>query len=672
MGPSLNSQEAAIGSFDFCMLLPRTLASQIVLAIVWGFHLQALIATPMSGTEKVQSSTVVGASSTIISGSPSYNHRQISDETYRTTGTSDTSPSVVIVGSGPSAMLLSLCLQGWEPYYCSQHPNSRVHAAMMEHTQDGHRNILDCDEEALVTLLRKLDLTGRSHNPIALLFDALFHPDADSPCMSASCLGGRRSCLELRKTGVAVSHVMIGDTGIGGSWNGMPPHMLTVSPGAWMDLPGPLSLEDFTKGLGINLQGRIERGVVSKFYSAFGEQNGISKHFRRGLVTEVAPEKAAGNGDRYGSGRWEVRISPVEPSASNHKDNLCAPMFNGGIHAAEEEIIAGVDSVVLATGTFTVPRKLGIPGEDDAKVVHRGADVVQQTKEAHVEAGDGAGAPLVVVGAGLTAADVITRLLRQGSATIVHVFRTSALETKVGEKFGGGGESGLYGDLGSLVNLMSGVRSHPRYKAFSQARLVAVSRHLDTQTQDAHIQTVGRESDDGVWCRIDVGDSSASGKRFVHVKAAQVAILVGSEPVLGPLLPGAWAGSVASNLPGASARIPHIGSGLREGVKPTHPTWIDVDALTMHVRRGGASCTHMPAARRSTASKEPGAQHALTCEAGADGAGCGGGGQLFAMGPLRGDNFVRFLIGDAFAVARSLRRRISEGRDIGDNLKAKS
>jgi hypothetical protein len=79
-----------------------------------------------------------------------------------------------------------------------------------------------------------------------------------------------------------------------------------------------------------------------------------------------------------------------------------------------------------------------------------------------------------------------------------------------------------------------------------------------------------------------------------------------------------------------------------DGFKPSkHPIFVEVDPYTMAVRTPS-----------------------ITTEEGGAGAGAGAGAGdrqfdgLYAAGPMRGDNFVRFLVGDAFAI----RKHISEKR----------
>lgn len=55
-------------------------------------------------------------------------------------------------------------------------------------------------------------LEGRSNNPVALLFDNLFHPDADLGADNPSALDWKHEDIH------EISHVVLGKTSPGGTW----------------------------------------------------------------------------------------------------------------------------------------------------------------------------------------------------------------------------------------------------------------------------------------------------------------------------------------------------------------------------------------------------------------------------------------------------------------------
>ena len=79
-------------------------------------------------------------------------------------------------------------------------------------------------------------------------------------------------------------------------------------------------------------------------------------------------------------------------------------------------------NIVLATGSTDVPNKLGVPGEDEPFVLHSLRDLEAAISRRDLTASSTD--PLLVVGAGLSAADAIVAALNQGVNT-VHAFRKS-------------------------------------------------------------------------------------------------------------------------------------------------------------------------------------------------------------------------------------------------------
>jgi len=260
--------------------------------------------------------------------------------------------------------------------------------------------------------------------------------------------------------------------------------------------------------------------------------------------------------------------------------------------------------------------------------------------------------PLVVVGAGLSAANVIIRALKKG-IRVVHVFRGAVKDTRIGSKFGGASSSGseMYSELQALVHLMklgeanAGGRSSKIISSHEGSigrrgngvRESLVKQWNDLLTPYAHSEVVSIDTKQGK-CIIA---SSHPNKRAAHipVEARRLAILIGSEPgpaALEGLVPTGigYDDSLHPSYQDANSFVPLGARG-----KPTHGVFVDVDPFTMSVRR---TQSHMPHG-------DYGTNHTCTPQS------TGTGGGLYAVGPLRGDNFVRFLIGDAFAVTRAIR-----------------
>ena len=74
-------------------------------------------------------------------------------------------------------------------------------------------------------------MEGRSSNPVALLFDALSHPNADLGSETPSLMRWEH------RPERAVPHVVLGRHRAGGAWQMMDGGTQTLSLGTWMQLP---------------------------------------------------------------------------------------------------------------------------------------------------------------------------------------------------------------------------------------------------------------------------------------------------------------------------------------------------------------------------------------------------------------------------------------------------
>lgn len=104
--------------------------------------------------------------------------------------------AVAVIGNGPSGILTSLLLSGYQLTYNqeSPHPDANLHEKL--------RLQPDWLKWPLEELCKGLE--GRSKNPMALLIDTLNLPYADSPD-PAPCALQMKLCQEL-----AISHVVLG------------------------------------------------------------------------------------------------------------------------------------------------------------------------------------------------------------------------------------------------------------------------------------------------------------------------------------------------------------------------------------------------------------------------------------------------------------------------------
>ena len=78
----------------------------------------------------------------------------------------------------------------------------------------------------------------QSNNRLAVLFDLLFHPNADYTELAEPHDQPTQTCLGLTRSNRSHAHVVVGDEAAGGSWHTMRGSTLALSPGYWMELPG--------------------------------------------------------------------------------------------------------------------------------------------------------------------------------------------------------------------------------------------------------------------------------------------------------------------------------------------------------------------------------------------------------------------------------------------------
>jgi len=129
----------------------------------------------------------------------------------------------VIIGNGPSGISLSFLLSGNLPYYVGETQDELLHARL---TAFPDVSLVKQDLDFLSE-----GLEGRSNNPVSLLFDTLQHPQADLGLELPSLLEWRNEP-ESRSR-----HVVLGRGNPGGVWQTLNGNLQTVSSGSWMQLP---------------------------------------------------------------------------------------------------------------------------------------------------------------------------------------------------------------------------------------------------------------------------------------------------------------------------------------------------------------------------------------------------------------------------------------------------
>ena len=270
-------------------------------------------------------------------------------------------------------------------------------------------------------------------------------------------------------------------------------------------------------------------------------------------IDDESGEQMPCNRDHSGKLKWEVRGY-----------RLGNEMGQGD---SAMEFCYRAPNVVVATGTFDLPNRLRVPGEQYPYVLHSFSEMEQliETGELHSNSD-----PLVVIGAGLSAADAILCALEIG-IPVIHVFRRDVEDPNIAFKKL---PPALYPKYHNIQRLMSGKEEIDGYHAYP-AHVVSEfleDKQILIRSKEATCDTI--------------------------LKTECVLVSVGSRPDL--------------------AFLPKEGKQL--GVIPdmaidSKHNPIDVDAYS----------------------------HQSVHESG-----------LFSLGPLVGDNFVRFLQGGSLAIASHL------------------
>ncbi|CAF3207543.1 unnamed protein product [Rotaria sp. Silwood2] len=316
---------------------------------------------------------------------------------------------VVVIGNGPSAIVLSYLLSGHVPYWngCPV-SNDYLNIKLEQYVKD--TSLLEQDFEFLSD-----GLEGRSRNPVSLLIDNLLHPDADLGAHLQSKIKWRHD------PSLSIDHLCIGRGGIGGVWNQLTSKQLqTISMADWMELPN-YSMSTFRQQrrscrcnnsltTNENQCHRATYDEVHSYYMYYVKRNRLTNYFRNGHeITSI--ERVCIDAPYYDDLNEEIHAPEPLWEIRGYNEQNKNPFV---IHAKY---------VVLATGMpQKITRSLGIIGEQASQsftytTLHDIEEIIINKKQltSHSK-------PLLVVGCGLTAVDVLL-LCQQYSIPVLHVFR---------------------------------------------------------------------------------------------------------------------------------------------------------------------------------------------------------------------------------------------------------
>ncbi|XP_061450120.1 oxidative stress-induced growth inhibitor 1 [Rhineura floridana] len=474
---------------------------------------------------------------------------------------------VVIIGNGPSGICLSYLLSGNIPYVrrSSVHPNSILQRKLEEIPEV---SILEQDTEYLSE-----GLEGRSSSPVALLFDALLRPDTDFGGIADSVLAW------WHQPERAVPHLVLGKNLPGGAWHSIEGSMFTLSQGDWMGLPD-LQFKDWLskKKRGFR-NNRATAGDIVQYYQYYVAKKGLKKNFLCGaLVTSVKKlsmdvDSSYGHRDsRDSSTMWKPQAIPQDDNGSFFQIDGFVTTVNG-----TQPFSVYAENVVLATGTYDSPSWLGVKGEHLPFVHHTLSALEEAVKNKEVGMMSD---PILIVGAGLTAADAIL-FAHHCNIPVIHVFRRRVNDPAL-----------IFNQLPKTM--------YPEYhKVHQMMKEQAIPcpgpYECYVSLPEYHIVSF-TEDRKCIFC-------DKSGHQKIH-NISMAFVLIGSNPNLSYLSNNGMDLAVDCEQPVSSKRNP-----------------IDIDPFTYEsVHEKG----------------------------------------LYAMGPLAGDNFVRFVQGGALAIASSLLKKVNQ------------
>ncbi|XP_050450477.1 oxidative stress-induced growth inhibitor 1-like [Cataglyphis hispanica] len=368
---------------------------------------------------------------------------------------------VVIIGNGPSGICLSYMLAGNWPYYTGKpHPSDDMLTARLQFcmTNTGSEDYGDAhSDDAIVnnrhqcgksgvgriqggSLARstrcKLEclssgIEGRGGGrPLALLMDHLQHPCVDAGLDVPSLLDWR-SADEYPEHKI-VDHVVLGKGQPGGSWQFMDPNVLTLSLSRWMSLPD-LDLRHWEKLVEAE---QLQESVLTTASDVYTrpEKLSVCKASSRISVGTVAAyykdyvrRKGLKQYFRCGTTVTSVRSDSNSPESEGGYNWI----VDGYENKSGKRFRYRCRRAVLATGTTDLSNHLGIPGEDTHPdwVTHDLNDLETRLGRLVNERGstDEQMQPVLVIGAGLSAADAIMAARFRG-IPVLHAFRNSSSE----------------------------------------------------------------------------------------------------------------------------------------------------------------------------------------------------------------------------------------------------
>ncbi|KAF2642171.1 hypothetical protein P280DRAFT_468612 [Massarina eburnea CBS 473.64] len=252
----------------------------------------------------------------------------------------------VIVGNGPSALILSYILHGHTPYYTGSHHDTILDQKLLA---NAHGNLLHLTPDLYAHFLSSLRYSTQAL-PINTLLDTLLRPNADTEINPTSCIQWRH------EPSKAIPHLVIGETSRpGGQWasgsDGVGETIGTLSYAEQLSLPG------YTYREHVAAQGKLEeeeeegeeedcdfvrptRAQVAEYLSAYPAAVGIADSVHTATRVEnvyrTRDSDSGGDGGGFMIGSLGIRCKHLVLASGIFTHNippprLLAPIANRAI-----------------------------------------------------------------------------------------------------------------------------------------------------------------------------------------------------------------------------------------------------------------------------------------------------------------------------------------------------
>ena len=553
--------------------------------------------------------------------------------------TDDVYKDVVIIGNGPSGICLSYMLAGNWPYYTGEpHPGDEMLTARLhfstrsgdeecDHTtgeelrngtsnrwhqhQHQHQQSRSERSEAkrpargLAGSTRcKLEclssgLEGRlGGRPLALLMDQLQHPCVDAGMDLPSLLTWKSAeqCNEHK----VIDHIVLGKDQPGGAWQSMDPNVLTISLNRWMSLPD-LDIRQWE--MMVESEQRITAAKSTEDYelSEYTYQEKPSSGCKTasrvsvGMVAAYYRDYVRRKGlqQYFRCGTVVTSVRRISAANGVKEDNRYGWVVEGFDKNTGKLFRYRCKRAVLATGTTDLSNRLGIPGEESRpQWITHDLNYLESRLDRLVDQQHGEELaermePVLVIGAGLSAADAIMAARFRG-IPVLHAFRDTSSEKQHHTKFDRLQElpNSMYPEYHKVYEMMADGGTN--YPLYRALPGYTLVGFDDEPNKNSRIDALGSEK--------RVATLSSPDGRLHAFRVSIVAVLIGYKPDLSYL----------------------EASGFGLGRYPDKPidgksNPIEVDDFTYEVANAPAT-------------------------------------DLYALGPLVGDNFVRYILGGAFGI----------------------